>query len=145
MQTLTLSRDLRDRAQIPLWVILSFPFIVLIISVVALTGYLSLQNSEDAVDDLAVRLLAENSGRIEHRVQSFLDVPRVINQTTANDTLRQDPATAAIPFVFMTAKTNVDDLERVQVMMGEGYLIKPFTIDELLMIIQRHTSDDAQK
>src|SRR5437762_4492844 len=46
--------------------------------------------------------------------------------------LRQDPATAAIPFIFLTGMT-----ERTQVRQGMGlgaddYLTKPFTVQELI-------------
>lgn len=85
MHTHATSRSLDERAQIPLWIVLSLPFIVLIIAVVALTGYLSLRSGEQAVDDLATRLLGEISTQIEYRVQHFLDVPYIINQTTAID------------------------------------------------------------
>lgn len=59
------------------------------------------------------------------------------------ETLRGDPATAAIPFVFMTAKTNVGDLERVQEMTGVGYLLKPFEVDDLLAIIKEQLARDG--
>src|SRR6266699_6878252 len=46
--------------------------------------------------------------------------------------LRQDPATAVIPFIFLTGMT-----ERTQVRQGMGlgaddYLTKPFTVQELI-------------
>lgn len=48
--------------------------------------------------------------------------------------LRQNPETAAIHFVFMSAKTNKDEIQAAE-KLGVPYLVKPFNIDVLLNLI----------
>ncbi|MBW4574021.1 MAG: EAL domain-containing protein [Aphanothece sp. CMT-3BRIN-NPC111] len=48
------------------------------------------------------------------------------------EALRQDPATATIPFIFMTAKATKADLRQGMELGADDYLTKPFTISELL-------------
>jgi CheY-like chemotaxis protein len=46
--------------------------------------------------------------------------------------LRQDPVTATIPFIFLTAKADKVDLRQGMELGADDYLTKPFTADELL-------------
>jgi two-component system, sensor histidine kinase and response regulator len=46
--------------------------------------------------------------------------------------LRDDPVTAGIPFVFMTARSERDDMRRGMTLGADDYLSKPFTNDELI-------------
>jgi diguanylate cyclase (GGDEF)-like protein len=66
-------------------------------------------------------------------------------------TLRQNPLTATIPFIFTTAKSTKADLRRGMELGADDYLTKPFNADELLnaistrlekqaIISQRHTA-----
>lgn len=50
-------------------------------------------------------------------------------------TLRQDPASANIPFIFVTAKVTRADLRKGIELGADGYLTKPCTVDELLKAI----------
>ena len=50
-------------------------------------------------------------------------------------TLRQNPATAAIPFIFTTAKVSKVDLCQGMELGADDYLTKPFTADQLLAAI----------
>jgi len=50
--------------------------------------------------------------------------------------LRQDPITATIPFIFLTAQTTQDVLRQSN--SANGYLTKPFTTAELLEAIATH-------
>jgi len=52
--------------------------------------------------------------------------------------LRQDPITATIPFIFLTAQTTEDVLRQGQLLGANGYLTKPFTTAELLEAIATH-------
>ena len=52
--------------------------------------------------------------------------------------IRQDPATANIPLIFLTAETTQDVLSRGQLLGANGYLAKPFTTAELLKAIASH-------
>ena len=51
------------------------------------------------------------------------------------DTLRQDPVTAIIPFIFMTDSGTKTDFRKAMDGGADDYLIKPFTIEELLIAI----------
>lgn len=51
------------------------------------------------------------------------------------ESLRQNPATAHIPFVFLTAKASKEERQRGLDMGANSYLSKPFTADELLAAI----------
>jgi signal transduction histidine kinase len=57
--------------------------------------------------------------------------------------LRNNPRTAAIPFVFLTAKADREDMRRGMEMGADDYITKPFTAPELLgavrMRLERHT------
>ena len=75
-----LSRNWR----IPLRLVLVVPFVVQISAAVGLTGWLSLQNGQKAVNDLANQLRQEISARIEQKLRNYLEAPRTINQVNAN-------------------------------------------------------------
>lgn len=47
-------------------------------------------------------------------------------------TLRADAGTAAIPFIFLTAKTEHTDHRHGMVLGADDFLTKPFTVEELL-------------
>jgi two-component system, sensor histidine kinase and response regulator len=49
--------------------------------------------------------------------------------------LRQDPSTATIPFIFLTAKADKSDLRQGMNLGADDYLIKPFTQRDLLEAI----------
>ena len=57
--------------------------------------------------------------------------------------LRQDPTTATIPFIFLTAKASKEDWRRGMNIGADDYLTKPFTAQELLTVIrtrlEKHT------
>ena len=59
------------------------------------------------------------------------------------DSLRQDPATATIPFIFLTAKTDKTDLRQGMELGADDYLTKPFTVDELLNAIATRLEKQA--
>lgn len=49
--------------------------------------------------------------------------------------LQQDPATASIPFIFLTAKADRQDIRQGMAMGADDYLTKPFTRQELIEAI----------
>ncbi|MGK7900102.1 MAG: response regulator [Hormoscilla sp.] len=51
------------------------------------------------------------------------------------EALRQNPATAAIPFIFLTARASRSDWRQGMELGADDYLTKPFTRDELLAAI----------
>ncbi|MEH2348896.1 MAG: response regulator transcription factor [Nostoc sp.] len=50
-------------------------------------------------------------------------------------TLRQDPLTAIIPFIFLTGSSNKADVRKAMELGADDYLTKPSTLDELLRAI----------
>lgn len=52
------------------------------------------------------------------------------------DALRQDPTTATIPFIFLTAKADRIDIRQGMEHGADDYLTKPFTLDELLRAVR---------
>jgi two-component system sensor histidine kinase/response regulator len=58
--------------------------------------------------------------------------------------LRQDPATATIPFIFLTAKADKIDLRQGMNLGADDYLIKPFTQHELLEAISVRLDKHSQ-
>ena len=63
-----------------------------------------------------------------------------INGYEVLEALRQDPTTATIPLIFLTAEAETAEniLHQGQVMGANGYLYKPFTIAQLLEAIATH-------
>ncbi len=51
--------------------------------------------------------------------------------------LRQDPLTATIPFLFLTAETIQTVASKGKMLGANGYLLKPFTTAELLEAISQ--------
>ncbi len=49
--------------------------------------------------------------------------------------LRQNPKTSAIPFIFLTARTQKTDMREGMRLGADDYLTKPFTLNELLHAI----------
>ncbi len=48
------------------------------------------------------------------------------------ETLRQDPRTAGLPIVMLTARDLASDVLRGRKVGALGYITKPFSIDEVL-------------
>jgi len=55
--------------------------------------------------------------------------------------LRQDPLTATIPFLFLTAETIQTVASKGKLLGANGYLLKPFTTAELLEAISLELRD----
>ena len=70
--------------QVPLRLILVGPFVVQIFAAVGLVGYISLQNGQKAVNDLARQLRSEITARIQERLQSYVANPHLVNKLNAN-------------------------------------------------------------
>lgn len=50
--------------------------------------------------------------------------------------IRQDPATATIPFVFLTGQTTKSDMRQGMELGADDYLVKPVMVTELIAAIQ---------
>lgn len=57
--------------------------------------------------------------------------------------LRDDPRTATIPLIFLTARAEMSDLRQGMTLGADDYLIKPFTRDDLLHAISVRLSKQA--
>jgi two-component system, sensor histidine kinase and response regulator len=58
--------------------------------------------------------------------------------------LRQSPATATIPFIFLTARADKSDIRQGMNLGADDYLVKPFTQRELLEAIAVRLNKHAQ-
>ena len=52
--------------------------------------------------------------------------------------LRQDPVTASLPFIFLTAESSEDVLREGELLGANGYLTKPFATVELLEVLKTY-------
>jgi hypothetical protein len=81
-QTHSTIRDLIRRT--PLRAVLVIPFVLQIFAAVGLTGYLSLRNGKQAINDVALQLLDEVSNRVDQHLDNYLALPHQINQINLN-------------------------------------------------------------
>jgi signal transduction histidine kinase/CheY-like chemotaxis protein len=65
---------------LPLRLVLVLPFVVQIVGAVGLVGYLSFKNGEQAVNDLADRLMDKSSNLVSEHLDNYLETPQKINQ-----------------------------------------------------------------
>lgn len=70
-------------SQIPLRWVLIVPFVLQIFAAVGLTGYLSIRNGQRAVNEVTEQLRSEVSSRIEQRLDSYLEIPHLVNALSA--------------------------------------------------------------
>ncbi len=69
---------------LPLRLILVVPFLLQISAAVGLTGWLSLRNGQQAVNDLAGQLSEEITARIQQHLTTYLETPHLINIINAD-------------------------------------------------------------
>ena len=58
--------------------------------------------------------------------------------------LSKKPKTADIPFIFLTAKAEKDDLRRGMMLGADDYITKPFYKDELLRVVETRLEKRAR-
>ena len=51
--------------------------------------------------------------------------------------IRQNPQTRSIPFAFVTANSHDGQIRAAMSMGADGYLVKPFKVDDLLKLVRR--------
>lgn len=90
-------------------------------------GLVGLQQIQENLPDLVICNL----------VMSQLDGYRVLT------TLRQDPITAIIPFIFVADQANKSDVRRGMELGADDYLTQPFTAEELLAAIAARLEKQA--
>lgn len=69
--------------KVPLRTTLILPFIVQVFGVVGLIGYISIENSQRAINDVVNQLLNEQVARVEQNLEAYLRVPHQVNQINA--------------------------------------------------------------
>lgn len=70
--------------KMPLRVLLVVPFVILISATVGVTGWLSLQNGQQAVNEVASEVRSEITSRIQEIIRYHLPIPHLVNQLNAN-------------------------------------------------------------
>ncbi|MBW3587314.1 MAG: hypothetical protein KY448_16175, partial [Cyanobacteria bacterium 0813] len=74
----------KSKRKLSLRSLLIVPFVLQIFAAVGLTGYISLRNGQQAINDLATRLRSELSLRIDQHLGTQLDTARNLAQTNAD-------------------------------------------------------------
>ncbi|HEY9749703.1 MAG TPA: guanylate cyclase, partial [Allocoleopsis sp.] len=69
--------------KMPLQTVLVAPFVLQIAIAVGLTGWFSLRNGQNAVNDVASQLRTEVTARIQQHVTIYLETPHLVNQINA--------------------------------------------------------------
>ncbi len=59
------------------------------------------------------------------------------------EALRADPETADMPLIFLTAKTEREDMRRGMALGADDYVSKPFTFDELVAAVEARLARHA--
>lgn len=75
-------------SKLPLRAVLIVPFVLQILVIAGLIGFLSFRNGQHAVRDLAMQLESEIGQRVEQTLATYLKMPQLANQITA-DAVRQ--------------------------------------------------------
>jgi hypothetical protein len=65
---------------LPLRLLLVLPFVIQVVGAVGLVGYLSFKNGQEAVKELADRLMDKSSDLVSERLDNYLATPQKINQ-----------------------------------------------------------------
>ena len=63
----------------PLQTVLIVPFLVQIVGTVGVVGWLSFQNGQRAVNDVASQLQGEITERIKDKIQTYMSIPHIVN------------------------------------------------------------------
>ncbi|NJK65455.1 MAG: PAS domain S-box protein [Microcoleus sp. SU_5_3] len=63
----------------PLQTVLVVPFLIQVIGTVGVVGWLSFQNGQRAVNEVAAQLRAEITERIKDRIQNYMSTPHIVN------------------------------------------------------------------
>lgn len=76
-------------------------------------------------------------------ILSDLDMPEMDGFELC-DAIHADPRFASIPFVVMSTISGRSQMKRVIQQGAAGYIVKPFNIDELVILLERLLSDQFQ-
>ena len=79
----------RILAKISLRTVLTAPFLIQIVGVVTIVGYLSFENGKQAVNNAASLLQQEITARTQERLQTYLSVPHTVTKLTEHALLTE--------------------------------------------------------
>jgi diguanylate cyclase (GGDEF)-like protein len=68
--------------------ILTLPFILQVMTIVSLVGYLSYQNAQHSIEDVTTQMMDAVSKRVEQKVNSYLETARIANQMNSDSVRR---------------------------------------------------------
>lgn len=74
------SQHTRRFRGLPLRLVLVLPFVLQVFGAVGLVGYLSFRNGQQAVNELADRLMDKNSDLVSKHLEHYLQTPQKVNQ-----------------------------------------------------------------
>ncbi len=60
------------------------------------------------------------------------------------EALRQDPATAEIPFMFLTASADRSNIQKIRELGIHDYILKPFNVDKFLDVISNRLAEQKK-
>jgi CheY-like chemotaxis protein len=89
----------------------------------------SVTNVEDGVT--ALELIKKNLPDV---IVCDIEMPKLKGFDVLKE-LRKDPATSAIPFIFLTGKTEMTYMTKAMELDVDDFLTKPFTAEQLLAAI----------
>lgn len=100
-----------------------------LVDLLDLEGYapIAAQDGEEGL-----RLAMENRPDV---IICDISMPRM-NGFEVLDRINQDPMMCAVPFIILTARSDREDQRRGMNLGADDYIVKPFTIDEVLNSIQ---------
>ncbi len=85
MSTTLLNRFIAQiSGKVPLRIMIVIPFVILVTIAGGLTGYLSLRNGQEAVNNVAMQLRNEITARIQERVKNYLETAHLVNELHVN-------------------------------------------------------------
>ncbi len=101
-------------------------------------------DGKDALDQLlhSFKQRNEQSGRMNHHTKYLPDLiladimMPIMDGYTFHDKVRSNPYLNHIPFIFLTAKTDNDDVRHGKEMGADDYLTKPCQPDDLLATVR---------
>lgn len=79
-----------------------------------------------------------------HMILIDVTIPR-INGYQVCAVIKQNPMFADIPIILLGTKDRLYDRVRGRVVGANQYLLKPFSRDELLEVIERHVGDKSRE
>ncbi|MBE9229617.1 PAS domain S-box protein, partial [Phormidium sp. LEGE 05292] len=111
MRSFIFSQYLRSLVKVPLHWVLVVPFVLQTVGAVGLVGYFSYRSGQEAVEDLAKRLLAQVSERVSDRLDRYLQTSQQI--------------VAINHLAVKQGSLNINDFEQLQQHLWEQMKLNP--------------------